>query len=475
MDDQQRKYHYFFIHNAIGDFFHATLDYFGPYLYERFKYKVVGTYDKAVEFLSKKEQYDRETDMPMLPALILDPNGELGTADAIAGGKQLWRYPNLAGNFGATYLFDPIYQDADVMVNVGFTRVKGTFTLLMLTNSFYEYCDLRLFMIQQMGDLERYIYPIWFNTFIILPERFVNYEYTNPVTGEHHYLNWESAGAYSELVRTTNKNEYVVPAEIRPIYKMTNMSDGSTRYGGTDKLADWRLSIDIEFEVEIPSFLILNTDYLIDSVTTNFYVTSATSYSDNAMFNNMMSTMSPEDQAKTLDYIIEKHGDNYKLSDVRRDLTGDDKMKEIVPKEAREAFFGVDPENKTEEQLQFEPHEYDMKSFKQWETGLDTTSSGRIDVNPKTVIKECAKRELVFRTKYFHLVTKAEADSTTTFDITVPEKVTKERLVLIGKDGPLLYGDHYTLADDGITITINSKYVDLRENDLLELYIYDYE
>ena len=137
MDYQESKYHYFFIHNVIGDFFHATLDYFAPYLYERFKYRVVGTYDKAVEFLSKKDQYDRETDMPMLPALVLDPSGEMVTADAIAGGKQLWRYPNLAAKF-VKRLYDPVYQDIDVMVNVGFTRLKGTFNLVMLTNSFYE-------------------------------------------------------------------------------------------------------------------------------------------------------------------------------------------------------------------------------------------------------------------------------------------------------------------------------------------------
>ena len=47
MDAQDKKYHYFFIHNVIGDFFHATLDYFAPYLYERFKYRVVTTFDKA--------------------------------------------------------------------------------------------------------------------------------------------------------------------------------------------------------------------------------------------------------------------------------------------------------------------------------------------------------------------------------------------------------------------------------------------
>ena len=111
--DQDRKYHYFFIHNVIGDFFHATLEYFGPYLYERFKYRVVTTFDKAVEFLDKKENYDRETDMPRLPALVLDPSGEMVTADAIAGGKQLWRYPNLAAGFVNHILKEQEYSGAN--------------------------------------------------------------------------------------------------------------------------------------------------------------------------------------------------------------------------------------------------------------------------------------------------------------------------------------------------------------------------
>ena len=472
MDSQERKYHYFFIHNVIGDFFHATLDYFGPYLYERFKYRVVGTYDKAVEYLNKKEQYDRETDLPQIPALIMDPSGEMVTADAIAGGKQLWRYPNLAAGM-VKRLFSPVYQDSDVMVNVGFTRLKGTFNLLMLTNSFYEYCDLRLYMIQVMGDMERYIYPIWFNSFIILPERFINYEYINPETGKSHKLNWESAGAYDHLVKTTNKDELVIPVHIKPIYKMTGLNDGSTKYGGTDKLADWRLNVEIEYEVEIPSFLILETDLLITSVKTNFGVGAATSYSENARFNNMMEKMTEAEQEEFLNYIIDKHGENYLLSQVRSDLIKDDKVKHMLPHEIREAYFEIDPEKKSKTQLEFESHETIIKSNKSWDIGLDETSSGEIHITG--AIKECQKRELKFKTRYAHIVTKAEAEAQDVFYINIPEKVTKERLVLLSKTGHLIYGTQYSLNDDGDVIAIYVDNIDLRENDLLELYIYDYQ
>jgi len=468
---QENKYHYFFIHNVIGDFFHATMEYFGPYLYDRFKYRVVSTFDKAVEFLDKQENYDRETDMPMLPALILDPSGEMEPAEAIAGGKQLWRFPNLAPGL-ATMVFDPVYQDEDVMVNVGFTRLKGTFTLNMLSNSFYEYFDLRLYMIQMLGGLERYIYPIWFNSFVILPEDFINYEYTNPDTGEHHKLNWESAGAFDKLVKTTNRDEYVIPCRIKPIYKLTGINDGSTKGGGTDKLADWRLTCEFEYELEIPSFLLLQTDYLITSVKTK--IGTANVYSENAMFNNLMTGLNEVETHEFLNHIIDKHGENYTIDEVRKDLVQDDKVKQILPEDKIENFFGVLPEDKTKEQLEFDPNENLENVWKEWDTGLDATSSGQIDLDPDKIYKKCEKREYVFKTRYFHLITAAEANEPISFDIDTPEIVYEDRLVLVCKNGQLTYGDQYEINSEGTVITIKRSGIDVRENDALELYIYVY-
>ena len=466
-----KKYHYFFIHNIIGDFFHATLDYFGPYLYERFKYRVVTTFDKAVEYLDKTENYDRETDMPMLPALVLDPSGEMEPAEAIAGGKQLWRFPNL-GEGLTTRLFEPVYQDSDAMVNVGFTRLRGTFTLNMLTNSYYEYCDLRLFMIQMLGGLERWIYPIWFSSFIILPEDFINFEYENEYTGNHHKLNWESAGAFDTLVKTTNRDEYVIPCHIKPIYKMTGITDNSSRGGGTDKLADWRLSCEMEYEIEIPSFLLIQTDYLVSGVKTK--IGTATVYSENAMFNNLMTKLKPIEQTEFLNYIIEKHGEDYTIEQVRQDLTRDDKVKDMLTKEQRASFFGLLPEEKQKQNLEFDPNENIGNIEKEWDTGLDATSSGTIDLDPNKVFKECKKRDLIFRTRYMHLITEAEAESEE-FNITVPEVVTSDRLVLVNKSGKLQYGDQYVLGDDGVTLTVKATNLEgLRKNDVLELYIYVY-
>jgi len=260
------RYHYEFINNVIASFFKTSLDYFSKYLNPRFRYSMISTYDKAVEYLKNKNKLDgRELDKPNLPAIILNPSGDFGISDT---GKQLYRFPNIAPGL-IKRIYDPIYQDDNVLVTVGFTRIKGEFELLVLTNSFYEYCDIKLLMIQIFGGTERVIYPKYFDSFIILPNDLVTYNYENEYTGQSYKLDWDIAGAKQELIKSTDKTEWIFPVRIKPWYKLNGISDASSRYGGIDKLADWRLSLSVEYEVEIPSYLVLETNYLVHKMQTN--------------------------------------------------------------------------------------------------------------------------------------------------------------------------------------------------------------
>jgi len=261
INEIQTRWRYHFIHNVYAHFFNDMLEYFSTYLYPRFEYTVVGTYDKAVEYLEKCQQYERETDKPLLPALILNPSGEFDNADASSGGRQLWRFPNLAYGFNKR-LFNPVYQDENLLCTVSFMRIKGEIELLMLLNSFYEYCDIRMLFLNIFGGRDRIIYPRFFSSFIILPDELLNYEYTNEYTGLTYKMDWTGAGARSELVRSTARNEVVIPCRIKPQISMVSLGDGSQRYGGADRLADWRLTATINYEVEVPNYFILQSDYL---------------------------------------------------------------------------------------------------------------------------------------------------------------------------------------------------------------------
>lgn len=263
MTQLRERYH--FIHNVLANFYKDTLDFFSTTLYPRFEYRVVGTYDKAVQYIRNQCQYTREVDKPMLPALVLNPSGEFMPADGNAGGRQFWRYPNLSPTL-IKRLFDPIYRDDHLIVHAGFLRVKGEIELIMLLNSFYEYCDLRMLLLNIFGGLDRIIYPRFFSSFIILPESFVNYEYKNDYTGEQYKIDWASANASQYLVRSTARNELVLPLNIKPQFSLTNISDSSNRYGGTDNIAEWKLSCTVNYELEIPNYLIIESDYLAENV-----------------------------------------------------------------------------------------------------------------------------------------------------------------------------------------------------------------
>jgi len=258
------RWRYHFIHNVYADFFKDITEYI-KYLYPRFQYSVIGTYDKAVEYLNKRAQYCRETDKPLLPALAVNPSGEFDIADAIAGGRQLWRFPNLAWGFGR-YLFDPIYQDENLKIFVSFIRMKGEIELLMLMNSFYEYTDVKMLFLNMFGGKDRIIEPSFFTSFIIIPEDLANYTYKNEYTGLNYKIDWFGANARVELVKTIAQNEVVIPCRIKPQISLISISDASNRYGGTDKLADWRLTATINYEVELPNFIVLEGDYLAQGI-----------------------------------------------------------------------------------------------------------------------------------------------------------------------------------------------------------------
>lgn len=400
-DKIEERYNYFWIHNVFAHFCKDTLDYFADYLYPRFSgWKVLGTYDKAVEYLNKQIQYARETDQPMRPALVLDPSGEFSFDETY--GKQPWRYPNLSPGF-VKYMYEPIYQDQNVLITVAFSRMIGELNFTGLMSSFYEYTDMRVFLNLIFGGTERFIYPRWFNSFIILPSEIYDYQYSNPYTGVHYKINIDEA--YNHLVKTTNTNELVYPCTIKPIYKLTSVSDASSRLGGVEGLPDWKLGFTLSYEVELPTFIVLQSDYLAEKVTIN--VGYGSCYTQNQVYSTS----------------------------------------ESVP-------------------VNIESFDANVSH------GLDETSNSQVTFPEEATINNFHSR--LFKTRYYHIVTQTEADSTTYVDITIPEEVTDNNLFkLVGKYGELEYGDHYNILNTTI-LRIDKTHVTLEKDDILELYIYQY-
>lgn len=400
-DKIETRYNYFWIHNVFGHFIKDTMDYFAEYLYPRFSpWKIIGTFDKAVEFINKKGLMNRDSDQPLRPGLILDPSGDFGLDENY--GKMMYRFPNLAPGW-IKYVYEPIYQDEHMLATVAFGRIVGEFNFLALMSSFYEYTDMKVFLNLIFGGQDRFIFPRYFSSFIILPPELYNYRYTNPVTGVDYQINFEQA--YTTLVRTTNTQELVYPCTIRPRYKLTNMSDSSTRWGGTDNLPDWKLSFTLSYEIEIPTYIVLQSDYLAKNLQLNIGYGSCYSANSEYMTNKVPETISTSEATVNL--------------------------------------------------------------------GLDSTSNSTITFPDEATVNRNIKPKS-FKTRYYHIVTQAEAESTNYFEIIIPEPIIDQNLFkLTGKAGTLSYWDHYKIINQ-TTLRVDKTVVTVAEGDVLELYIYSY-
>ncbi len=300
-----RIQHHFYINNCLGSFYRGTLNYFSKE-FIKFNYKVIGTYDKAVEFFNKKTETHG---IKIPPSITLDPSGEFEPEER--GGKFLWQYPNLAPAMGAAQ-FEPIYQDNQMIVTPVFTRFKGTIEIMMWLESIYEYLDLRTLIYIWSGGLNRILRPIPYKSYIILPDEILNYTYSNNVTEQAYQIDWRSTDAVLTLVRNIAQEKVVYPITMNPTYKITGVSDGSEKYGG-DKLAEYRLNLSVEYEIELPTYIHIQSDWKIEHMNMNFelgtvysqYGTSEPSVSLEEL-NKKYSTEEPfSDIADMEDYRIE--------------------------------------------------------------------------------------------------------------------------------------------------------------------------
>jgi len=230
LDREPRTDLYYFIHNVYANFFKDTLDYFSLHLMPNAAFSLISTYDKGVQYINQMCDNDgAEMDKPNKPAVLLNPSGDFNIAEAMSGGKFLWRHPNLAPGM-LKRIFEPVYKDDNTQIHPGFVRMQGDMELLFLLDSFYEYCDIKMLLLNVFGGFERWIYPQFFTTFIILPE------------------------------------ELVIPVNIKPVYKLMSLNDASNKYGGADDIAEWKLGATISYEIEIPTHLVLESDYIVEKV-----------------------------------------------------------------------------------------------------------------------------------------------------------------------------------------------------------------
>lgn len=460
----KQKHHYAFVHNAFGQFIESTRDYFVSEFFGRFKWSVIGTFDKAVEYINKQDKgkgppFDPPgqgppSQQPELPALIINPMGEMGIDEARHGSKQLYRFPNLAPGMLA-YLYEPIYKDANVMITPGFTRLRGELECIALLNSFYEYFDFRILLLQMFGGLERPIHPVFFDTFIILDNQLLSYKYQNDVLNLEYELDWQNHGAYEKLIKTTNKNEVVFPCRIRPFYTLTSQSDQSERYGGADKLAEYKLGFTISYEIEIPTMLMIFEN--LDLSESDRHLSINISYGSSSS-----------------EYYLK---DEYYKSKLENDVNSIN-TKIIFPN-LRNTLI-----NKTQEEYsQLAGFSYDEEGnvIKDVKYTPINESIYESTINKDGEVEKVMNYELSVLSRYFHKLTKEQLEKDYV-DIPLPIKIDDINYVIIGgfkvnsKFGEFEYKKHFDIItnennNDTLRLFMNEIY-NLNENDLIEIFYY---
>lgn len=461
----KQKHHYAFIHNAFGKFIEDTEDYFVNSLFPRFKWSVIGTYDKAVEYINKQQNISKgepfdppdqspAPEQPELPALIINPMGDINLTEAAYGGKQFHRFPNLAPGL-APYLYNPIYKDENVIIVPTFTRLKGELECIALLNSFYEYFDFRILLLQMFGGLERPIYPVFFETFLILDDKLREYTYENDATNVAYQIDWLNNGASEYLVPTTNKHEVVYPCRIKPFFSLTSQSDNSERYGGPDKLAEYKLGFTVQYEIELPTTMIIFEN--LDLSESERHITLNISYG-----------------SSTSEYLLK---DEYNTTKYKEDV--DDIRKRVIFPSLRETLI-----NRTQDEIQklagfeFDENDNIVKNVTYPQVNVNSYQS---TINSDGEVTNVDKYDISLLSRYYHKLTSEQIDQDE-LDITLPIRIEDLNYVEVGgfkvnsKLGELTYKKYFDIVTTDVqydTLRIFMKDINVFvENDLIEIFYY---
>jgi len=254
-----------FVHQSFMSLFNGMLSWVGDVLYPRFNYKVITTYDKAVEVFKKKQSNaNGQTDAAFLPALTLDPNLDFSNEER--AGRFLWMFKNLDTSKHSMWNSIKL-TDQGVVVTPMFTRYQGTVEITGWFTSIYDMIDFRTTLIQYCGGYQRWIRPECFWTHLILPKELFG------ATGPEGKLNWDGINPEIITLTSTTTKEYALPYQMDAMWRLDSFADGSNKMGA-DQIAEYKCSASFTWECNIPTFFkIQNYQYPLEKINLNVSMT----------------------------------------------------------------------------------------------------------------------------------------------------------------------------------------------------------
>jgi len=221
---------------------------------------VCGNYSKVLQYVL--DYKTRNLDSPVYP--IVSGTFQLTTLDEKTDFN--WRHGTRGTTYFSSLMHDPIFEDPHVQITPVYSRHMGTSEVIVMAHSSPELQDFHM-VTMQWFDLNRWFLLPEFETNLLIPVELIMYQYKNDPGSYQYIIDWAGTELDQQLIRSMDQTHYVFPLKSKPMIRIASISEGTTYYGGGE-LDDHRLNITFEWDIELPAFITLNTDYKIDDIKT---------------------------------------------------------------------------------------------------------------------------------------------------------------------------------------------------------------
>lgn len=259
---QHEQFHQIYINQVFGRFLEGLGLACKNKMFPRAKEVIVSTYEKQIEVARNRRMNGGEKWSPKYPFVIIDPVIDMEPDPQV--GRFFHGYPNFMQKFAHKMYGPDLYKDNNIHITPVLNRYRGSFDIHVYASSIYEMIDEKVFIHQFFGGYMRPIYPFLFESIITIPDKYEDFRYVNPYTGEDYYMDWDSSDNSAQvlMLRDIAKELICFPVNTKPFLYLSSVSDAADKYGGGgDIIGQHHLIASVEWECAIPTHLIVKTRF----------------------------------------------------------------------------------------------------------------------------------------------------------------------------------------------------------------------
>ena len=273
-------------HIALGSFARAFRDYIYYQVYRGFQGIIFGSYNRAIQSYLQRMKIDNTGDnlvdigLPLFNYTfqIDNPDDKLDLP---------WRNTTYFPG-AARVLYPSFYIDDDFELKVVYRRLKGTINMNIYCSSEAEQLDIQMLMYDGFRGLNTFS-SAQIRAMTVLPDSLLFIDNH----GRRITKALTSNKISKAFIPSINSTQYYIYNNITAILNLNSLSNSNNYYGGTG-LPDYTLTGTVNFELDIPSYVMCLARTNYSGIEINLY--TEYKYQDNKVI-------------KAMEYITGKHID----------------------------------------------------------------------------------------------------------------------------------------------------------------------